>query len=590
MAMDMDAIFKVIGEFGPYQRRVYFLLCLPFIFVATSNLAYVFIGATPEHYRCIVPACDTNLTDLQYNRTFLEFTIPYNKTSGFSKCQRYKHIDEEEGCIPSAFMENTTEDCPEGKVFDTTVYATTIVTEFNLTCHDAWEANMAQTIYFSGVLIGAFVFGFIADRIGRMLTILIGLVCMVVSGVITALVTSLRVFNVMRFLNAMMATAVFQTSFVLGMECVGANYRVMCGIIGEYFFALGEVLLGLVALWIRDWRMIQLVISAPAACFIFYKWFIPESPRWLLVQGKTEKAYTVLQKIAKGNGKDLPLHLMRESEEENSGEEDGTAGEKMKNKPTILDIFKTPLLCVRMFSMFFIWIVTTLVYYGISLNASSLSSSDTSYGPYLNFILVALVEVPGYTLAWLGMCKWGRRGSLASSLILAGIFCAGSGFAEETGKVSVLIPALLGKCCITCSFGIIYVFTSEIFPTNVRSTVVGLSSTAARFGAMLAPFSSDLAEIYTPLPMIVFGGLSFVAGLLNVVMPETLNTQLPDTVLDALNLGKKAEHATTGQESGTLAEAQALLQDTNDDDDDVINGQIVFGNDVETDDDEQPLV
>lgn len=53
---------------------------------------------------------------------------------------------------------------------------------------------------------------------------------------------------------------------------------------------------------------------------------------------------------------------------------------------------------------------------------------------------------------------------------------------------------------------------------------------------------------------------------------------------------RKAERATTGQESGTLAEAQALLQDTNDDDDDVVNGQIVFGNDVETDDDEQPLV
>lgn len=46
------------------------------------------------------------------------------------------------------------------------------------------------------------------------------------------------------------------------------------------------------------------------------------------------------------------------------------------------------------------------------------------------------------------------------------------------------------------------------------------------------------AEIYVPLPMIVFGGLSFIAGLLNVVMPETLNTELPDTVLDAVNLGK----------------------------------------------------
>lgn len=82
-----------------------------------------------SYYRCIVPACDTNFTDLHYNTSFLDFTIPYNKTSGYSKCQRYKHIDEVEGCTPSAFMDNTTEDCPEGKVFDTTVYATTIVTE-----------------------------------------------------------------------------------------------------------------------------------------------------------------------------------------------------------------------------------------------------------------------------------------------------------------------------------------------------------------------------------------------------------------------------------------------------------------------------
>lgn len=80
-------------------------------------------------YRCIVPACDTDLKNLHYNESFLEFTIPYNQTTGFAKCQRYKNVDPEEGCIPAAFMDNTTEDCPEGKVFDTTVYATTIVTE-----------------------------------------------------------------------------------------------------------------------------------------------------------------------------------------------------------------------------------------------------------------------------------------------------------------------------------------------------------------------------------------------------------------------------------------------------------------------------
>lgn len=55
-----------------------------------------------------------------------------------------------------------------------------------------------------------------------------------------------------------------------------------------------------------------------------------------------------------------------------------------------------------------------------------------------------------------------------------------------------LIPALIGKCFITCAFAIIYVFTSELFPTSVRGTVIGLCSMWARIGGMLAPFSSEL--------------------------------------------------------------------------------------------------
>ena len=45
---------------------------------------------------------------------------------------------------------------------------------------------------------------------------MIGLLFMAMSGVIIALVTNLTVFNILRFINAMMTTAVFQTAFVLG--------------------------------------------------------------------------------------------------------------------------------------------------------------------------------------------------------------------------------------------------------------------------------------------------------------------------------------------------------------------------------------
>lgn len=44
--------------------------------------------------------------------------------------------------------------------------------------------------------------------------------------------------------------------------------------------------------------------------------------------------------------------------------------------------------------------------------------------------------------------------------------------------------------------------------------------------------------VYGPLPLLVFGGLALVAGLLNLVMPETLKTELPDTIEEALSLGR----------------------------------------------------
>ena len=49
MAIDIDAVLQEIGEFGPFQRRTFLLLCLPSILVGCSNLSYVFLAATPRY-------------------------------------------------------------------------------------------------------------------------------------------------------------------------------------------------------------------------------------------------------------------------------------------------------------------------------------------------------------------------------------------------------------------------------------------------------------------------------------------------------------------------------------------------------------
>lgn len=58
----------------------------------------------------------------------------------------------------------------------------------------------------------------------------------------------------------------------------------------------------------------------------------------------------------------------------------------------------------------------------------------------------------------------------------------------------LLVLTLLGKCSVTCSFGIIYIYAAEMFPTGVRSTVLGMCSTCSRVATMLAPFSDQLVR------------------------------------------------------------------------------------------------
>lgn len=79
--------------------------------------------------------------------------------------------------------------------------------------------------------------------------------------------------------------------------------------------------------------------------------------------------------------------------------------------------------------LIFIWATDAFVFYGLSLNSTNLSGNK-----YVNFILVCLVEIPGYTLSWITMNKFGRRWSLAGSLLLCAIACVAGGFVPHGNR------------------------------------------------------------------------------------------------------------------------------------------------------------
>merc|ERR1711997_206406 len=85
------------------------------------------------------------------------------------------------------------------------------------------------------------------------------------------------------------------------------------------------------------------------------------------------------------------------------------------------------------------------------------------------------------------------------------------------------VLSIIGKFGATCSFTIIFIYTSEMYPTEIRSTAVGSSSTCARIGGILAPQVANLNTVWVPLPLLIMGGSSLIGGLVALLnLPETL--------------------------------------------------------------------
>ena len=427
----------------------------------------------------------------------------------------------------------------ERHVFSTKVMRKTLATDFDLVCGQEWKVPLSQSFFFAGVLIGAAVFGYLGDVWGRKNMFLVALLETTICGIGAALSTSFLMFTIFQFFTAMGQIGVFMTVFVLGIEIVGKSKREFCGIVSGYFFVGGEILLALVASYFQDWRKIQLASVLPGVLFFSYYFVLPQSIRWLIEKGKFAKAREELNKIARGNKVALPTD--QELQLFKKGELDWLS----TNHESLLDLLKSPKLLLRLFNVFFNWIVIVMIYYGLSMNATSLAGDIFS-----NFALLSLAEVPGFTLSYLGMTYKGRRATLATSLIIGGASCLISSLLPYKYTTLATFFFLLGKFGATAAFGTTYLYTSELFPTSVRNACVGLSSMMGRVGAMLSPYMAMLGVLTGKpwLPMLVFAAAALFSGLLTFFLPETKGKSLPRTMEEAENLGLSSTRVNGYQE------------------------------------------
>ncbi|KAK6636773.1 hypothetical protein RUM43_010436 [Polyplax serrata] len=532
--MDFDQALEELGEFGRFQIFNYLLFCLPVFFSAGNSLTYVFTAGVPN-YRCLVPECEDEGAT-KFSEPWLEAAIPpaSNATARYipDQCLRYKprNISRFQ-CVESDF-ETETMTC-DSWVFEDDEW--TIVGEWKITClENQWMLSLVGTVHFVGILVGTMGFGYLADRYGRKIIFVFCILLMSTTGIAQAVAPDYIFFQVFVFLNALGTSGVYPLAFILGVELVGRKKREMSGVVLNYFYAVGEAFIGLVAALSKNWVVIQLAVSVPPILFVFYYWLIPESVRWLLANKENKKASTIIKKAAKVNHVKLSNELLRSMDNKDAEDNDSETDNETSTQiwEAIKQLLRSKGLFFRSILLGYIWIANALVYYGLSVNSTSLGGNK-----YLNFALVCLIEIPGYTLSWWAMNKLGRRWSLSLSLLLCASTCLGAAFIPEEINTLVVTFFLLGKLGITSSFGIAYVYTAELYPTTLRSIGVGACSTMARLGAVIAPFAPLLATYnFQALPLIVFSAVSLFASILSLFLPETLGTILPNTVEEAKKL------------------------------------------------------
>ncbi|XP_040017144.2 solute carrier family 22 member 6 isoform X3 [Gasterosteus aculeatus] len=504
--MNFDGILCLIGGFGKFQKILFVWICLPQIFLAFHMLVSVFTGAVPPHL-CRSLGGDLTPPDFNFSHVAAvgvrrdgSCTLPLNRSSAAALADGH----------PAG-------SCQGGWEYSTETFQSTTVTEWDLVCDSASMNNMGSSVYMFGLLVGAVVYGSLADKYGRRIIILINLAVQAVFGVGAAFAPNFYVYIALRFVVGTSISGVIMNAFVLGTEWTGPKQRMLAGIITDYFFGFGYMLLAGVAYLIRDWRKLQLAISAPGLLFVSYIWVLPKSARWLMANDRKEEAWELIRTAAQMNGKPLTKDLEVHNIEEKT---------VVKKKHSFIDLVRTPKMRKQSLIVFYLWFANVLVYYGLSLNIS-----DFGMNIYLTQMIFGLVEMPARTITLFTLNR-SRKLSQLAFLAVGGSACLLTIFIPNELSVVKTVLAMIGKFGITASLSIIYVYSAEVFPTVIRQNGIGIGSMCARTGGVLAPMMYLLKGISPQAPMVLCGLCPLLGSALTLLLPETANRPLPDTIED----------------------------------------------------------
>lgn len=211
--MNYDNVLPYLsrGDFGKYQKKIYFLLCLPSILCAFHKLAGVFLLAVPD-YRCKLDWETANAT-FELSADVLRASFPFlEDKQEYSKCEYF-------------YSPGNVSKCSE-YIWNTTKVESSAVKSFEMVCDRAPLRASADSLMMVGVMVGSYVFGDLSDRYGRRPSFMLCLLIQVVFGLFIAVSPEFFTYTIGRMVSQM---SNFPFTFMLNKTSIGCRrYYVRC--------------------------------------------------------------------------------------------------------------------------------------------------------------------------------------------------------------------------------------------------------------------------------------------------------------------------------------------------------------------------
>lgn len=363
-----------------------------------------------------------------------------------------------------------------------------------------------------GMILGAALSGIASDAWGRRTVIISTLLIFSIGSALCGLALSYEMLLVARFLTGFGLGGELPAASTLVSEISPLKKRGRNVVFLESFWAWGWIAAALVAyllIPVYGWRAAFFVGALPALFAAILRFSVPESPRYLALRGRHEEADRLVTSMEKEAG------IVYSPDEKTREQTTVTSVSFVANLARIWSkkhIRATAVLWV-------LWFGINFGYYGFVLWTPTLLMGQ-GFDMVKSFeftLIMCIAQLPGYFCAAYLIERIGRKAVL--TLFLVGTAGAAWFFGHAAGVEQILIYGSLLYFFALGSWGCVYSYTPEVYPTDVRGAGTGWAAAFGRIGALIAPmivpvlFSFAGAEYGFTLVFIVLTVVFIVVAL-----------------------------------------------------------------------------